>query len=143
MILDLFHLDGRVALVTGASRGLGQAIAVALAEAGADIADPRGGDVDQRLGDAAALHERGRHDEERHGEQRGRVELVEHLLGDADQASFTANMQPAETPSTSQIGRPMPSRTKKIAANSLVMAIRAPNGLPVDGSKAKQTATTA
>jgi 2-deoxy-D-gluconate 3-dehydrogenase len=38
MILDLFRLDGRVALVTGASRGLGQAIAAGLAEAGADIA---------------------------------------------------------------------------------------------------------
>ncbi|MGY4516422.1 2-dehydro-3-deoxy-D-gluconate 5-dehydrogenase KduD [Lysobacter sp. HA18] len=38
MILEQFRLDGRVALVTGANRGLGQAIAVALAEAGADIA---------------------------------------------------------------------------------------------------------
>lgn len=38
MILDTFHLDGRVALVTGASRGLGQSAALALAEAGADIA---------------------------------------------------------------------------------------------------------
>ena len=38
MILDLFKLDGRVALVTGASRGLGQAIAYALAQAGADVA---------------------------------------------------------------------------------------------------------
>ncbi|SIT68508.1 2-dehydro-3-deoxy-D-gluconate 5-dehydrogenase KduD [Microbacterium sp. RU33B] len=38
MILDTFRLDGRVALVTGSSRGLGQGAAVALAEAGADIA---------------------------------------------------------------------------------------------------------
>lgn len=34
----MFSLAGKAALVTGASRGLGQAIAVALAEAGADIA---------------------------------------------------------------------------------------------------------
>ena len=38
MILDSFRLDGKVALVTGSSRGLGQAAAVALAEAGADVA---------------------------------------------------------------------------------------------------------
>ncbi len=38
MILDSFKLDGKVALVTGASAGLGAAIAVALAEAGADVA---------------------------------------------------------------------------------------------------------
>ena len=37
MILDKFNLDGKVAIVTGASRGLGQGMAVALAEAGADI----------------------------------------------------------------------------------------------------------
>ena len=36
-MLDLFGLHGRVAIVTGAARGLGAALAVALAEAGADI----------------------------------------------------------------------------------------------------------
>ncbi|HOG45544.1 MAG TPA: 2-dehydro-3-deoxy-D-gluconate 5-dehydrogenase KduD [Anaerolineae bacterium] len=38
MILDSFCLDGKVALVTGATRGLGQGCALALAQAGADIA---------------------------------------------------------------------------------------------------------
>ncbi len=36
-VLDRFRLNGKVALVTGASRGLGTAMAVALGEAGADL----------------------------------------------------------------------------------------------------------
>jgi 2-deoxy-D-gluconate 3-dehydrogenase len=37
LVLDSFRLDGRTALVTGASRGLGAAIARALSEAGAAV----------------------------------------------------------------------------------------------------------
>jgi 2-dehydro-3-deoxy-D-gluconate 5-dehydrogenase len=54
-ILDQFRLDGRTALVTGARRGIGRAMAVALAEAGADIIaasaqmEPDGGDVARQI----------------------------------------------------------------------------------------------
>ena len=37
MTLERFSLAGKKALVTGASRGIGQVIAVAFAEAGADV----------------------------------------------------------------------------------------------------------
>lgn len=37
MILDMFRLDGKVAIVTGSNTGLGQGIAIALAEAGAKV----------------------------------------------------------------------------------------------------------
>jgi len=37
-VLELFRLDGQVAIVTGAGQGIGAATALALAEAGADVA---------------------------------------------------------------------------------------------------------
>jgi 2-deoxy-D-gluconate 3-dehydrogenase len=54
-VLDLFRLDGKTALVTGCRRGLGKAMAIALAEAGADIAgvsqslEPSGSEVERAV----------------------------------------------------------------------------------------------
>jgi 2-deoxy-D-gluconate 3-dehydrogenase len=57
MSIDLFRLDGKVALVTGASRGLGAAMAVALAGAGADVAlhasSERPAQTEKAIADAA------------------------------------------------------------------------------------------
>ena len=36
-VLDLVRLDNKISLVTGCRRGIGQEMALALAEAGADI----------------------------------------------------------------------------------------------------------
>ena len=59
-ILELFRLDGKVAIITGAGRGLGAAIARGFADAGADVvisartaddlADEGEASAEQRLG---------------------------------------------------------------------------------------------
>ena len=53
MTLDAFRLDGKNALVTGSHKGLGAAIAVALAQAGANVAchgrDPNPGTASQEI----------------------------------------------------------------------------------------------
>jgi NAD(P)-dependent dehydrogenase (short-subunit alcohol dehydrogenase family) len=54
---DPFRLDGLTAVVTGASTGIGQAIAIALAAAGANVA---GVDLDPADDTAAAIREHGR-----------------------------------------------------------------------------------
>jgi len=58
-VLNSFKLDGKVAVVTGASRGLGQGMALALAEAGADIVAVDVLPVDDTLKQVAALGRKG------------------------------------------------------------------------------------
>ncbi len=58
MILEQFQLNGKVALVTGAAQGLGQGYALALAEAGADIAALDRADVTATAQAVAALGRR-------------------------------------------------------------------------------------
>ncbi|WP_289036332.1 SDR family oxidoreductase [uncultured Roseibium sp.] len=54
-VLDSFNLSGKTALVTGAKRGIGKAIAIALADAGADIIavsaslEQKGSDVEREV----------------------------------------------------------------------------------------------
>ncbi|MBI5032193.1 MAG: 2-dehydro-3-deoxy-D-gluconate 5-dehydrogenase KduD [Chloroflexi bacterium] len=57
-MLDLFRLNGKVALVTGAKQGLGQGYAIALAEAGADVAALDVGEVNETGERIAALGRR-------------------------------------------------------------------------------------
>jgi 7-alpha-hydroxysteroid dehydrogenase len=58
-ILDLFRLDGQVAIVTGSGRGIGAATALAYADAGADVV-VSARSVDQIEATAAEVRKRGR-----------------------------------------------------------------------------------
>jgi 7-alpha-hydroxysteroid dehydrogenase len=60
VILDRFRLDGRVAIVTGAGKGIGRGIATGFAEAGADVACAArtADDLDDVAAEIAALGRR-------------------------------------------------------------------------------------
>lgn len=59
-IFSKFRVDGRTALVTGSSRGIGRAIAIALAEAGADVLVHYAGNANAAEEVVAAIRKLGR-----------------------------------------------------------------------------------
>ena len=60
-MLDKFRLDGQVAVVTGGGRGIGRAIALGMAEAGADVvlAARRTHEIEAVAEEVRALGQRG------------------------------------------------------------------------------------
>ncbi len=77
--MKAFRIDGQVALVTGASAGLGAAMAVALAEAGADVAVH--GNSRSPAGTAARIEASGRRALSLHGDLGDRA-VSGRLVGD-------------------------------------------------------------
>src|SRR5438105_13744935 len=105
-------LGGRVALVTGASRGIGRAIALALAEDGADVAVNYRRDEDAAIETVAAIERLGRRakayrasvdsfDEDRAMveqvlEDFGPVDILVHSAGLASRGNSVADTDPLE-----------------------------------------------
>ncbi len=97
--LPSFGLDGQIALVTAAGRGLGRAIALALAEAGADVAIGLR-DLEQDGGLAAEIAARGRRvlplqmDMGDMGQVRGAIEAAAKHFGRLDILVNNAGVAP-------------------------------------------------
>lgn len=104
--MDLFRLDNQVAFVTGAGSGIGQRLAVAMAEAGADVALfdlPSSAGLESTV---AQIEKRGRKacvvrgDVTQATDLRVAIELTEQKLGAVEVAlncAGIANATPAET----------------------------------------------
>ena len=90
---QLFDLSGRVALVSGANTGLGQAIAVALAQAGADIVAAGRSAADETAAQVAAAGRRFLFVEADFAGDAASVQQVAERLGYRNPANFSRAFQ--------------------------------------------------
>ena len=88
--MPIFSLEGRVAMVTGCNKGLGQAMAVALAEAGADIVGVNRREADQTRQRIASLGRRYISVEAELGKDRP-ADMVERAVTEAGQIDILVN----------------------------------------------------
>ena len=93
-VLDAFRLDGKVAIVTGASSGLGVAFAQALAEAGADVA--LGARRADRLEETKQLVEAAGRRGDRGADRRRRAPRTASALVDAAVAAVRPRRHPGQ-----------------------------------------------
>lgn len=91
-VLELFSLQGRTALITGATRGIGQSLAFALAEAGADVVLIQRNSTNtttkqeiEKLGRRASIYEADL------GNRQQLSGLVKQVLGDGHDISILVN----------------------------------------------------
>lgn len=91
-VLSLFSLQGRTAVITGGTRGIGQALAIALAEAGADIvliqrdsSNVATKEQIEKLGRKATVYEADLAD---HDQISG---LIKHIISDGHDLSILVN----------------------------------------------------
>lgn len=93
-LLDQFNLAGKTALVTGCRRGIGKSMAVALAEAGADIVgvsaslEPSGSQVEK---DVTALGRSFRAYQCEFGDRRKLYEFIRQVKSDVPQIDILVN----------------------------------------------------
>ncbi|GHA89785.1 2-dehydro-3-deoxy-D-gluconate 5-dehydrogenase KduD [Modicisalibacter luteus] len=88
--MPLFSLEGRVAMVTGCNKGLGQAMAVALAEAGADIIGANRRHADETRQRVEALGRRYIHLEAELGKDRPAT-IIEKAIAEGGQLDILVN----------------------------------------------------
>lgn len=88
--MELFSLKGQVAMVTGCNKGLGQALAVALAEAGADIVGVSRSAADTTRGRVEALGRRFHGIEAELGRDK-EIDIVDRALAQAGKLDILVN----------------------------------------------------